>query len=1187
MPSEYHALYTLHSCFIQDPSTPRTGRKCKLCGVRKVSVLLLHGLFLVLLLLFARLPDTWATESPETPVDAQFLVTPQILKAKIKEVENTTNLEEGAKNKLLEFYRKSLGNLETAESQSALADKFVQFIETAPAEIKKIREEMEKAARLPAGEEIDVPEGATLREIEQLLLKAKANFTAFEAKVATLTRQLATQTERPLKASQRLAEVKKSEEELLAALKVPSPADEGPQVTEARRWMQQTQLQALHSETKMLNQELVSMPVQLELANAQREEAVRHLERASSLLQRLEAKVNQRRQAEAARSMEQAEEAMRQVADRPPVLQQAAAVNTALSDELWSSTAALERIAAEKDNVGKELKRIEERLGGTRQKVELAGRSQALGQVLLELQRNLPDVRLLRKKAATNEEMITETGLLQIQHEEERKRLADVDAYVAGLTAGSPPEEAGKINMELRGLLASRRELLDKIITSHQTSLGLLAELDLVYRQILNAVTSYDTFLAERLLWMRSLPPLRLKDFYGLPREVAIFISPGPWLATVKLLAAQAISSPVIVLVCLVTAALLWKKPRLRTRLEKLVSQAANPATYRFTLAVQAVGLTLLLALPWPLLLATLGWQMQTLVEATDFPEAVAAGLLKGSYHFYLLLSLRLLLLPKGLAAGFFHWPEATIRLLRREAGWLMVTFLPAAFITVVAKYNTGVLVTFSRLAFIVALGTLATSFYRILHPKTGVWHRFYGGMSPRILARLYPVFFLLVMLLPFLFSGFILAGFSIAAGTLMSLLIDSLWLALGLIVCHQLIEQWLIQAGRRLSIQEALKRRAAAQAAEEGRESAVPGAKEVSGLIAEPAVDLAVLSAESRKLLDTVVAIAGFIGLCLVWADVLPAFRIFDEFSLWHYSAAVDGQTKQVPVTVADVGLAALIGIITLAAIRHFPALFEMVLLKHLGMTPGGRYTATTLSRYAIGGIGLVLVAGILGFSWAKIQWLVAALGVGIGFGLQEIVANFISGLIILFERPIRVGDVVTIGNTDGVVTRIRIRATTIRDFNRKELLVPNKEFISGRLLNWSLSDPVTRILLPVGVAYGSDVQKAMVLMVGAAAENPMVLGDPKPIATFDGFGDNALLLTLRCFIGSVDERLPATSDLHKAIDQKFREAGLSIAFPQRDIHLDTSRPLDIRILRNKAMDLEHSAPAPESGRWSLRTRR
>jgi potassium efflux system protein len=172
----------------------------------------------------------------------------------------------------------------------------------------------------------------------------------------------------------------------------------------------------------------------------------------------------------------------------------------------------------------------------------------------------------------------------------------------------------------------------------------------------------------------------------------------------------------------------------------------------------------------------------------------------------------------------------------------------------------------------------------------------------------------------------------------------------------------------------------------------------------------------------------------------------------------------------------------------------------------------------------------------------------------------------------------VVTIGNTDGVVTRIRIRATTIRDFDRKELLVPNKEFISGRLLNWSLSDPVTRVLVPVGVAYGSDVQKAMALMVEAAEKNPMVLDDPKPISSFDGFGDNALLLTLRCFIGSV----VMTCAGH---NQKF-QGGYLHGLSATRCHIDTSRPLDIRILRKKAMDLEHSA-APEIGRWNLRTRR
>ncbi len=210
---------------------------------------------------------------------------------------------------------------------------------------------------------------------------------------------------------------------------------------------------------------------------------------------------------------------------------------------------------------------------------------------------------------------------------------------------------------------------------------------------------------------------------------------------------------------------------------------------------------------------------------------------------------------------------------------------------------------------------------------------------------------------------------------------------------------------------------------------------------------------------------------------------------------------------------------------------------------------------------MGALLALNTLGAQWSQLQWLVAALGVGIGFGLQEIVANFISGLIILFERPVRVGDMVTVGDTDGVVTRIRIRATTIRNLDRKELLVPNKEFITGRLLNWSLSDQITRVMVTVGVAYGTDIDKAHALMREAAEEHEHVLADPKPILTFEGFGDNSLTLILRAFIDDIDYRITTISDLHKAINRKFKQAGIVIAFPQRDLHLDTREPLRVAI--------------------------
>ncbi len=233
--------------------------------------------------------------------------------------------------------------------------------------------------------------------------------------------------------------------------------------------------------------------------------------------------------------------------------------------------------------------------------------------------------------------------------------------------------------------------------------------------------------------------------------------------------------------------------------------------------------------------------------------------------------------------------------------------------------------------------------------------------------------------------------------------------------------------------------------------------------------------------------------------------------------------------------------------------------MLQHLPMDDGGRNAITTLCRYALFATGMVLSANMIGIDWSSVQWLLAALTVGLGFGLQEIFANFVSGLIILFERPVRIGDIVTIDNVSGKVSRIQIRATTITDFDRKEYIVPNKEFVTGRVLNWTLSDKTNRIKIEVGVGYGNDTSLARALLVKVAKQNPRILSDPEPMATFEGFGDSCLMLSLRCFIPGLDDRLQVITDLHEAIDRDFKKQGLEIAFPQRDIHIRTMTAIPV----------------------------
>jgi potassium efflux system protein len=241
------------------------------------------------------------------------------------------------------------------------------------------------------------------------------------------------------------------------------------------------------------------------------------------------------------------------------------------------------------------------------------------------------------------------------------------------------------------------------------------------------------------------------------------------------------------------------------------------------------------------------------------------------------------------------------------------------------------------------------------------------------------------------------------------------------------------------------------------------------------------------------------------------------------------------------------------LLAMRDVPGLLELVLLQHLPLDVALRFAMTTLTRYVIFIVGLVWAFGTIEIGWSKVQWLVAAVSVGLGFGLQEIFANFVSGLIILFERPLRAGDIVTIDGVTGTVKNVRLRATIIQDLDRKDFIVPNKDFITGRLLNWTLSDEVSRIVINVGVAYGSDTEKAKSLMLAAAQNHPLIAKDPPAQVTFEAFGDSSLNLVLRCFISlqNMPGRMRIVDELHTEIDRSFHTSSIEIPFPQRDLHL------------------------------------
>jgi small-conductance mechanosensitive channel len=232
------------------------------------------------------------------------------------------------------------------------------------------------------------------------------------------------------------------------------------------------------------------------------------------------------------------------------------------------------------------------------------------------------------------------------------------------------------------------------------------------------------------------------------------------------------------------------------------------------------------------------------------------------------------------------------------------------------------------------------------------------------------------------------------------------------------------------------------------------------------------------------------------------------------------------------------------------------------IDLAPGLSYAASSLLNYVILALGFVIGLGVLGVDFTKASVIAGAFGVGIGFGLQSIVNNFVSGLILLFERPIHVGDTVEVGKLQGSVRRIGIRASVIHTNKGADIIVPNSQLITDQVTNWTLSDRLRRLDVPVGVNYGADPQKVIEVLERVARAHPDVLPEPAPRAFFRSYGDSAINFELRVWPRQFNRLAQVTSDLGSAIYRAVNEAGMSFPFPQREVRLlrdgDTALPAE-----------------------------
>ncbi len=1087
------------------------------------------------------------------------------------------NLDEETKSRVQEWYKSAAERLTRLEALPARSAEFQQRIASADQRAEKARETSRLSGE-PARFDL---KSSSLADVQKEATDTEAQLRQWRERLTALDAERDAMAERRREILMRLATLPERTTELRAQLQVAAPEGESPLVTKARRTSQQIHLALLEAEMPVLalERDYIDGEIARDIIRLERDALAARIDIESRWLQQVNELVNQKRATEAKQALQQAESQRITV---PPKLQSLADEIQTIAQEHSDLTQTLTKIEQHRENVSTRLVKLREQFESDQKKVQV-GLTTTIGYLLRKQRGNIPTSTELQGLQLSPGQ-VSDAQLKIFQLDEERKGLILYDKLAEeylGLPATTTTlsESDRTLKRQAADLLKNKREALDNLYRSYESYFNALVDIDTDLHQLNGLASRYRNYIDERILWIPSSRPiLQQFDFSSMDRWL-FELDLWQELAGVLWLDSLTAWWWWFLLIAL-TATVQYRTRRWRSVITALGREASSGSCASFLPTFKSLGYTVLISLPWPFLLWYLGWRIGAGVDAIDGPRneiglrSIGQGLIAAGLGLLPLECLRNICRENGLAASHFGWMPNSLRAFGRLLRNVIVIGLPLVFITSTLHWVDPVMSEdlLERICFLIGCGVMLYAGYRILEPQTGLLRTYYAKHEGGWSGRLRFIWFLLGMFAPLALAVLTMVGYYYTAYQLSLRLYSMFWLIIGLLIGSELIARWILVERRRAFIEQAKQRRAQAAATNENGEKVADGDVGVATNIDSQKdwqEKLAAQTQQSQNLLNSVVIMIAVVGTWFVWADVIPALKVLYQHKLWTTIEIVsevptDGvdaseiTSKEVirNITSTDLLQAVLVLVMTVVVFRNLPGLIDILVLNQLPLDASTRNAIAAVISYLVIVIGLVSAARLVGIYWNQVQWLVTALTFGLAFGLQEIFANFVSGMIILFERPVRVGDVVTVDGVTGVVTRTRARATTIRDFDLKELIVPNKEFITGRVLNWTLTDEVSRLLLPVGIAYGSDVELASRLLLEATQRHPSVLPEPAPSVNFEAFGDSTLDLVVRAYVGKLSDRLRVTSELLMAFNKTLHEHGIEIAFPQRDLHIRTIPP-------------------------------
>ena len=851
--------------------------------------------------------------------------------------------------------------------------------------------------------------------------------------------------------------------------------------------------------------------------------------------------INQKNLAKTQNQVEQAQQQSQNV-EQNPLIQKELNLNAQLSQYLLEQTEKTNTLTQDElrmrnvlDNLTQTQRTIDEQISALQGTLVL---SRIIQQQKQKLPTNL-NIQGLSKQIADLRVQIFDIT-------QKRNELYDIDAYISKIEQDENKSFTPAEKTQLTNLLTERRKVGSDLIKSLNNQLNLAISLELTQQQITQISDQIQSKLDQQSFWVKSNNPINLDWFKKLPMSLkAQFDGIGkkigfptnfdnlPYLLT-------------YVFILFVIGGLIFKfKESIKQRLAVIngeINTLRSDSQWHTPLALFYTALLSLSGTLW--FLATC--QLLGFFFVKNPQEFWEWSLSMAGYWWFFSFILAILR-PNGILVRHFGFSkesaaalqDVTKRIIVSVVLLLNTSIFSNVMDTGLANDVLGEINTIVALLFCIVI--IAPRFIRTEKSLSSTT----TDKRDRTLLKIMRV---LLQLVPVILIVLIALGYYYTALNLITHIINTYiaWVVWSLV--RHTIYRGVTVASRRLAYRRLQEKR---QQKQQDLNDGSPSDDVVVITEQEEGLALNEVRSQLLRFADLFIWTALFAIFYYVWSDLVTVVSYLRDITLWQQTSTTEAGVVTETISLFNLIVALIIVVITYILVRNIQGILEVLIFSRVKLSQGTPYTITTLLTYILVAVGGAWAFSTLGMSWSKLQWLFAALSVGLGFGMQEIFANFVSGIILLFERPIRVGDTVTINDVTGTVAKIRIRAITMIDPDRKEVIVPNKSFVTGQVTNWALSNTVTRLVVSVGVAYGSDLELVKRLLLQAANEQPSVLKDPEPRALFLTFGASTLDHELRVYVGQVSERNDTLDALNRRVNQLFAENNIDIAFNQLDIFI------------------------------------